>query len=534
MIATTPDNLTRCSLCPAMCVLGTAWKSPDLVRVEYPLAPGSGLCPRGTALGELLDCPARLRWARRREGERLLDMDLPRAISAAAARMAGGAIVLIDGASLSVEEIASAAQVAAAWKGVRVCAAIWPEDEQLLLGMEASGADYLADEDLAGCDGFVLIGDVFAANPRCARPILDARRANPRGPVVAIDSGGAIVLSYAGMAIACPAGQELSALREPRVAGAVSACKKLGVVVAAEAGRGPIWQRLGFEAGQLAAKQGGGVCVQTVGANALAVLRMRKLLGLVSLAEAMTPSAGGVRVALGLDVLGMLGWDGPALVVAAAAVPNATTAQAELVLPVALPCECAGTFLRVGKQVTTSVPLIAPPAGVPSPAELLRALAVAAGVAVPPAANRVPGLDRLTVPEPAEPKFTATGGLVAYRQALQHAEGSLTNRARWQTAVRPMPELRISPADAAQAGVADLDVAEVQTATGRSRVLVRVTPRLAAGTMAISEGFVAARRLAPHVVEADRDALVSAPAAATVRRVQAQEVAPAASAAGRQ
>ena len=97
-----------------------------------------GLCPRGSILGELLVSPRRLRWPRRRDGGALTDMDLPVAVEAAAERMKDGATVLIDG-GLPLEEIGAAAEIAAAWEGVRLCCVIGPEDEQALIRYNVMG-----------------------------------------------------------------------------------------------------------------------------------------------------------------------------------------------------------------------------------------------------------------------------------------------------------------------------------------------------------------------------------------------------------
>ena len=390
------DNPARCTLCPGLCELGLGWRGPDLPRVEYPTAAGAGLCPRGAALGELLASPQRIRWPRRLEAGKPVEMKLDHAIAAAAGRMARGATVLVDGATLPIEEMAAAAEVAAAWGGVRLCCVVAPEDEQVLLGVEASGATYLTDEELAHCDGFVIVGDAFAANPRCARGVLDAVRAGKRVPVVVMDSGGGVSGGFATLRIDCPAGGELAALAGEKVSSAVSSCGKLAVLIAPEPGRGGSWRRLGYVAGKLANDHRGGVAVQTTGANALAAVRARQQLGLLSPAEAMTPSqAGSVRVALGVDVLGVLGWEGPPVAVAAAAMPNRTTESAELTLPLALPCEMGGTALQAGTRPVKFSALLPPPAGVPTPAELLRKLAAAAGVDLGPRTSKVPTLERL-------------------------------------------------------------------------------------------------------------------------------------------
>ena len=521
MTGTSENRLARCTLCPALCGLGLDWDGPDRPRVAYPAQAGTGLCPRGSALGDLLAAPSRIRWPRQRRDGGAIDVKLNGAIAAAAERMAGGATVLIDAASLPIEQIVAAADIVAVWEGVRLCAVLAPEDEQVLMGVEASGATYLADEDLAGCDGFLIIGNAFAGNPRCARGVLDARKGNPRVPTVVIDSGGGVPESFASLRVPCPAGGELDALQSEQVASAVEGCRKLGVIIAAEAGRGGRWARVGFLAGRLANAQGGGVAVQTAGANALAALRLRVSLGMVSLAEAMTPAAGDeVRVAIGVDVLGLLGWAGPPVAIAAAAAPNQTTATAELILPTALPCEMGGTFIQAGTKPVTSAALLAPPAGVPTPAELLGLLAAAAGVRVPQSDTKPAVPERLAAPEPPEVAAPAIdqSALVAAREALHHADGALTAQAGWQSQLQPVPELRVSPRDAEALGVGDLADVEVETESYRTAARVRVVEYISPGTLAISEGDPRARRLLSYVIDADRDVLVSRPGVVAVRR----------------
>ena len=81
-----------------------------------------------------------------------------------------------------------------------------------------------------------------------------------------------------------------------------------------------------------------------------------------------------------------------------------------------------------------------------------------------------------------------------------------------------MPEFRVSPADAAEMGLADRDVVEVATEAGSAQAVVRIVAQLAAGTLAIAEGYVAARRLLPYAIDSERNAVVSAPAAVRVSK----------------
>ncbi|GAF79592.1 unnamed protein product, partial [marine sediment metagenome] len=331
---------------------------------------------------------------------------------------------------------------------------------------------------------------------RCARGVLDALREH-RAPIVVIDSGGGVVAGFATHRIRCGAGGELAALAGDDVASAVSECKKLAVVIVAEAGRGGRWAELGYLAGKMANDRHGAVSVQTIGANALATVRARGQLGLISLAEAMTPSEGpSVRVALGVDVLGILGWEGPSIPVAAAALPNRTTASADVILPLALPCELAGTFGQAGTRVVAVAALLPPPAGVPTPAELLGELAAAAGADVPAWTGKVPALDRLSVGAPARGADESVTGraIVGARDPVHHSCGELTGSGSWQRQLRPLPELRLAPPDARELGVGDLDEVEVETESHRTRMRVRVAGAMTPGTLAFSAGHAEARR----------------------------------------
>ncbi len=465
------------------------------------------MCPRGSALGELLSSPRRLR--------RSAD------ITTAARRMSGNTTVLIDG-NLPLEEIAAAAEIVAAWDGVRLCCVVSPEDEQLLLGIDASEAAWLADDDLPGCDGFVIVGDAFAANPRCARGVMDALSQHRRSPLVVIDAGGGVTLKFATRRITCRPGGEADALVGGEVASAIEGCKRLGVIISAEAGRSAIWKSIGYRAGELAKSHGGGVSAQTIGANALAAVRVRKHLGLISLAEAMKPG-NSVRVSLGVDILGMLGWNGPAVAVAAAALPNRTTESAEVVLPVALACEMGGTFLQAGVRTTKVEALMPPPAGVPTVSELLRTLAEAAGAKVARFSGKLPPTDRISQAESLvmNSALPPDGRVLVFaRQAARHAEGSLPAAAGWQSQAMPLPEIRICPSDAGEMGLSDLAAVEVETESHKTYARLRVVRHVAPAVLAISESFPEARRLIPYVIYSESDAVISCPATVAVRTVE--------------
>ena len=76
-------------------------------------------------------------------------------------------------------------------------------------------------------------------------------------------------------------------------------------------------------------------------------------------------------MALGCDPAGMLGGIDPGVFAAAAALPNQTTAGAEIVLPLPMTCELAGTIQAAGGAGTAFAAALAPPAGVMTACKLI-------------------------------------------------------------------------------------------------------------------------------------------------------------------
>ena len=72
----------HCMLCPAGCELALSPGGPDQWQVAYPLQGGRGLCPRGSALAELLNHRGRLLAAGRRTDGQLRPLELAAACRA--------------------------------------------------------------------------------------------------------------------------------------------------------------------------------------------------------------------------------------------------------------------------------------------------------------------------------------------------------------------------------------------------------------------------------------------------------------------
>jgi hypothetical protein len=286
-----------------------------------------------------------------------------------------------------------------------------------------------------------------------------------------------------------------------RAAGrALANCERLGVLIATSYAGSAQWSAVGALAARLAEAHGGGVAAQTDGANALAALRLERQLGARSL-NAVLQADDAVRVALGVDVLGMLGADEIGMFAAAAALPNCTTDAATIVLPLALPAELSGTFLRGGDQLVETTAAIAPPTGVLAPAAIVGELARSTGISAPAPLHDADPTARLDVELPAEIGSEALiddgSRLVFGREAMHAGCAALTGHGSWQRAVRPVPRLRLSPQIAAAMGLRN-----------RERVVVRVNgcsldaevceaPEVSSDVVVLSQHVAAARRLVP-------------------------------------
>ncbi len=528
---------SRCTLCPAACGLLLAAAGPDAWRAEYPPDDAGGLCPRGSAICELLSSHRRIKDARKPVGGVLSTIGLSEAIGEIISRASGkGVTVFLDG-NVPGEQLDSAVAACGAWGDAKLCIVVEPADEQMLTGVEASGADYLPGAKLAECDGFVIIGDAFSANPMCTRGVLDRRSNQPRTPIVVIDPAAGTASKFATHNVAVAAGMELAALAAVVAAagveklpkgvkaadgmpsaeaagGAIAGCSCLGVLIAAEYGRPVPWRQIGQVAGALAKAKGGGVAAQTVGANALAAVRTAAKAETASLAEALSDDAA-LRVAIGCDLVGMLGRNDLNIFAAAAAVANETAAAAEIVLPLALNEELGGTVMQDCDQPTRAAALMPPPAGVPSPAELIAALAFQAGARQTAAAKGFKLPPRVKAGA-AAPKATWTDPsapiVLAGRQAANSGCGAVTGQASWQIAFNDAPQVRVS-ADLAEAhNIANLALVSLSIGGATLSCRVRIAPELGAGVVVLPEGLPQVRRLMPSKIDKAASTVTSAPA----------------------
>lgn len=535
-----PPGGARCTLCPAACPMELVRTGPGGWRSEPLPADGPGLCPRGSALGELLTHRRRILAPARRTDGRLRQMESASVCRAILDAVGGQGVVFCLDGNVPCEEIARSAAWCRAWPAATLCVVLEPADRQVLLGLEAAGGEYLDAADLSECDGFLIVGDAFAANPTSARGVFDRRQAAPKTPIVAIDPAAGTAWKFATHRVQTAAGMELEALSavasEAGVSGpavvlgednpsasaagaALAACRKLAILIAPEYGRTAAWRQIGYLAGLLASVRGGGVAPQTDGANTLGALRLAERVGAIPPAEAISRE-GMALVAVGCDLAGMTGAAKLDVLAAAAGLPNRTTDAAEFVLPVAMPGELSGTYLPPGRSVVKVSALLPAPAGVSSPSEVIGAMAVAAGVARPDA---LPDADpakplKAEPPSPAARANPPRAAVLVLARSAAHANcGTLTGYGSWQAA-DALPELRVAPADAQVLNVRNFECVGVRVDGRACRARVRVASELDGGVMVLPASSADARTLIPCVLDSRTGDLASVPAAVEVSR----------------
>ncbi len=533
---------TRCNFCSLGCVVTLAETARGAVAPDYGHDTPEmrrGLNNRGNITAELLRHARRVVSARLCSGGKCADARLEDAVRIVAdAVRASGAALLIDG-NLPCEDVAAALALAAGSNG-KLSASVYlpPEDEAALDGVAASGAALLTPEDLADCDAILVVGDAFATHPLISRPVHDARKRNPRLPLVVVDSipgrtsifanapvvvkPGAESRALAALAAKCGVG-DLGALAVSDADAGASAealanaarmlggAKKLGVILRAEVGKAPNWDQAAFLAGKLASAKGGGLTLCLTYGNAMGSYRLARAY------MAQPPSAGGtaasVLVALGGDPATTLSkkesaaLDGLKLLVAANAMPVPTMGRAGVALPMAFNFEAGGTTMTGSGEAIEVNSVADAPCDACSAGALAEALAKALGIPgvargfSRAAIEKMPAADAGTVagrPHPV-PASAPVGEFLAvtHGDAIHFHTGSLTSMCAWPAWAAATPLVMMSAPDAAALGVKHHGRVLVVSGVGQCEAEADVSKIHPAGVVAVSSGFAASRGLFP-------------------------------------
>jgi len=511
---TATEAVACCLMCSVGCPVRALRVGPDQYVPDYvPRAGYAGLCGRGSVLVELLDHPDRLRRARRGSGdaERAVDLET-------AARLVGETLrrsaspVLVAGGDLETDALAAVGRLARDAEA-RWTVAVPPGDAGLVHGLDASGAAVVGPEAVADADAILLVGDVFAAEPVAAHWVFAARDAHPRMARLVVAGGGTATAKFAtahvepsleaGGFAPVVAAVRMGQSDDPTVADAVAGWKDLlasadrpAIIVTAEFGYAD-GRALAEETAALAAETGARLCALTACGNAWGAMRVAAAEGGACPAEVVRSGADTV-VAVGCDLLSAYGatiasalLDGVEEIVYVGPLANRTAARASLTVPAAFTFETAGRALLGPGRLVEFVPLMAPPAGVPSVATILdMAGAPGDGPADVSAPCEAPAMADTTGGRAGDCK----GVVVApASDAVQYADGSITGRAAWPRAVRPRAVLALAASDAEAAGLSEGRTAVLNGPGGSAEVEVHVRPEQRAGQAWVCRGFADVR-----------------------------------------
>ncbi len=532
---------TRCNFCSLGCYVSLAESAQEEVRPEYdhdvpPMR--KGVCGRGNMTAELLRHPRRCISARIAEHGLIHEAKLDEAVkTAAGAVWSDGGTLLIDG-NLPCEDIATAIKLAASSAG-KISARVFlpPEDESALEGFAASGAKLFTPENLVECDAFLIVGDAFGTHPVISRPIHDARRKNPRMPLVVVDSArghtsifasalvtvrpGGESRVLAAIAAACgvadlgmlapipndagaPAGDVANAAR------AVAGAKKLGVILRAEPGKASNWDQAVFLAGKIAEAKGGGVALCLTYGNAMGAYRLAKMAGVPVGASVQ---AANTLIALGGDpATAMMKEEAATLhalrtLVAANSMPVATMEMAHVALPLAFNFEAGGTTITGSGEIVRVEWVADAPGQAVLPGVLVEELAKSLGIqGIVRDVNRedleaVPSAEAAKITARPHPALAAAGMgedvLVTQSDSVHFHTGSLTSMCAWPAYWAPEPVVTIGAKEGESLGVIAGDRVRIITAEGRCEARADVSKAQPTGVAAVSGGFVVSRSLFP-------------------------------------
>jgi len=553
--ATTTE--TTCLFCSLCCPAGVAVDEYGLTAPEYPghtPAAHHGLCYRGHFIAELANHPGRLTDGIARDGSAMHAVRPAEALRRAAELLHGirnELAVVVDG-NLPCEELAAAVRCARDGLGIgRATIFIPPADEAMLRGLAASQAPRLGEAAVAECDVLLAVGDPFATHPLIASPALDAIGKARGHQLINVDSlrgrtsrfaadfclvrpgGDAAALagilnalgSFADLSLAKAAemaGVAPGALE--RIAAALGKAQKLGVLLSLPEGRCAAASAVAALAAKIALVRGGGICPLLTYGNAVGARRVAAALGATPLAQLLAEiKAGAVKklIVLGTDLAAALPVSELAsveFVLAASAMPSATTARARAVVPMALWFEMGGTVVDGAGQRRSAGRIASPASGALTPSQVLAALGAEKGTFSFSASLTQDELDALLGAEaPAADVLsapvawgapTAEGRLVLVSRSdgIGFADGSMSAQLTWPAMMEPRPVLRLNPRDAQALGG---DAATVRSNGVAIALAIAASGDVPPGVAALSPRFGEARALFPWTAGGAGPALVT-------------------------
>jgi len=542
----------RCLLCSLVCPVAfdvSGSEGAGQVLTEYvaddALTRGR-LCFRGHYLADMATHPFRLTAAELRGGRKQqagVPVSIDEVVASLSSRLqrAGkAAAILVDG-NLPTEDIAAALRLAHEVVETDLASVYLPESDAAMLRGIRAGTPILRFEDVPACDLFLAVGDAFATHPVVSRPLLEKRAARkaklfgmdcmpnsvagfaeaflcvkPGGEAAALAAlckmmkpgvsvGSAWADDRSAAELAETAGTTESALRP--VAEALSKAEQPAILLDPVSGRMTHVAESAAVASILCEVSGARLMPMFRYGNTVGAARAAAGLGAVPLAETVSAVLAGkvaVLFSIGLDPLcGLAPEDAVNLrgrvstFAVASAFPNRSTEGADVVLPLAVAFEEAGSVLDPAGSPIDLKPLMAPPGGAMTAREICARLAAAAGASLtqeePPRTEVFMG----RVDGPLEVADTPSDGirLVARADTTDFDLGSVSRLLAWPRVLEPIPELLMNASDVKTRGLTPRTNVLVRASGAEAHARLQVAENVPEGMAAVSAAFEETRPL---------------------------------------
>lgn len=548
--------------CSLGCPVSVRQRQPGVIEPAYVETNGSvtegGLCYRGHYVAALMGHPKRLVEGKSRGAGEATYRRVYSTILAEASELLREASdnnslgVMISG-NLPTSEIAAAARFFQSVLPARnVSVYIPPTDTALLRGLARSKAESADTEDIKEAKTILAVGDILGTHPMLAQVLHDFREGSRDANLINIDTLKGRTMRFATRKIIINHGAEAHAL--------------LGLALKAKAKRKELGTKLpktndlfnisGIDQSEaescikLLREDNNSLIVLTLptgrcrggkllaaAAGALAAATKSKILPLyanggspggyaVCRALELTEPAAWLNAAregefstvfsAGVDVAGMLPDDMAAEVldemkfmIAASAMPNATTSRADITLPLAFWFEMDGEVLdHQGRDVHLNA-LAQPPGGADTLVNLLNQIAEKSGIVgiskAGPAEPELADAMRTAaadIDRPLGEVLQAEDGtaeetfiLTSRTENLDLYEGQLSRQLDWVLTIEPRPIVLMNPDDAAGMNVRDREPVKLERNGCQVELCAKLSNAVPAGTLAVTATIGATKGL---------------------------------------
>ena len=536
------DNCTRCLYCSLLCPVSAEKQRNGTVRPGYPEGQsgrtGMGLCYRGHYLAALMAHPKRITKGQgaRFDGEHdAVVVEAAEVISRAVAAKTLGVMV---SANMPVEELAATvgAALQAGVSTEQITIFMPPTDKAIFDGTRRGKCRKANFKDLRNAKTTLAIGDVLGTHPVLAAELIGAKEQNRRANLILLDSIAGRCARFATsqlsiahrseaaaiLAIAQAAGAKLEQLCQntPKAEELLQACRlderqvqdcaqslkddaSAVIVLTIPPGRTHQSELLAAAAGLLAETTGAALIPLYHYGGSVGACAMAESLGLANNAQWVQAAQNGrfsTALVVAADPVGMLPDDIAGTIIekidcliAASAMPNATTQLANITLPLAFWFEIAGSVLDHTGESVRLESLAQPPGAAQTPSGLIDQLAQTEAAEIDIDFEKIAKeLSNTKNDKKYEINIEnieniEQGRLVitSRTESLDLYEASLSQQLDWPLTIEPQPVVVLNPNDAAKQKLRDKDLAQLTNNGYSTTLAVRISSAVPEGSAAV-------------------------------------------------